>query len=92
MFDVLMLMYLGRQVEPIWGASEFVHYIVVVNAAVGICTFVTMFVLYIITRSQFYLFAKFSGFHGILAALMVALRQLLPDEHVPLPGCGRGAG
>jgi hypothetical protein len=26
-----------------------------------------------------------SGFHGILAALMVALRQLLPDERVPLP-------
>lgn len=84
--DVLGLMYLGRQVEPIWGAPEFVHYIIVVNAACGICTFITMYVLYIITRSQFYLFAKFSGFHGILAALMIALRQLLPDEHVPLPG------
>ena len=38
-----------------------------------------------VTRSQFYLFAKFSGFHGILAALMVALRQLLPEERVPVP-------
>ena len=83
--DMLGVMYLGRLVEPIWGAAEFVHFVVIVNLCVGACTFVTMYTLYIITRSQFYLFAKFSGFHGILAALMVALRQLLPEERVPLP-------
>lgn len=83
--DMLGVMYLGRLVEPIWGAAEFVHFVVVVNICVGACTFVTMYTLYIVTRSQFYLFAKFSGFHGILAALMVALRQLLPEERVPLP-------
>lgn len=83
--DMLGLMYLGRLVEPIWGASELIHFVVVVNLCVGACTFVTMYTLYVITRSQFYLFAKFSGFHGILAALMVALRQLLPEERVPLP-------
>jgi hypothetical protein len=37
-----------------------VHFVVVVNLAVGACTFVTMYFLYIVTRSQFYLFAKFS--------------------------------
>jgi len=45
---------------PAWGAAEFVHFVVVVNLAVGACTFVTMYFLYIVTRSQFYLFAKFS--------------------------------
>lgn len=83
--DMLGLMYLGRLVEPIWGATEFAYFVIIVNLCVGACTFVTMYTLYIVTRSQFYLFAKFSGFHGILAALMVALRQLLPEERVPLP-------
>ena len=44
-----------------------------------------MYILYVATASQFYLFAKFSGFHGVLAALTVALRQQLPEERVPLP-------
>ena len=41
-----------------------------------------MYVLYVVTQSQFYIFAKFSGFHGVLVALTVALRQQLPEERV----------
>jgi hypothetical protein len=41
-------------------------------------------VLYLCTRDQYYLFAKFGGFHGVTAALLVALRQTAPDE--PLGG------
>jgi hypothetical protein len=39
-------------------------------------------VLYLCTRDQYYLFAKFGGFHGVTAALLVALRQTAPDEPV----------
>jgi len=44
-----------------------------------------MYALYVCTRSQFFLFAQFGGFHGVLVALTVALRQQLPEERVPLP-------
>ena len=51
----------------------------------GVAAFATMFGLYVCTRSQFFLFAQFGGFHGVLVALTVALRQQLPEERVPLP-------
>jgi hypothetical protein len=35
-----------------------------------------------VTRDQYYLFAKFGGFHGVTAALLVALRQAAPDAPV----------
>ena len=83
--DAVGVMYLGRLLEPIWGTREFVNFVVVVQTCVGVAAFVTMYILYVATASQFYLFAKFSGFHGVLAALTVALRQQLPEERVPLP-------
>jgi hypothetical protein len=36
--------------------------------------------LYLATRDQYYLFARFGGFQGVTAALLVALRQTSPDD------------
>jgi membrane associated rhomboid family serine protease len=83
--DVLGVLYLGRLLEPIWGTPEFVRFVVVAQCAVGVSAFLTMYALYVCTRSQYYLFAQFGGFHGVLVALTVALRQQLPEERVPLP-------
>ena len=83
--DVLGVLYLGRLLEPIWGTPEFIKFIFITQTTVGAAAFVTMYVLYVSTTSQFYLFARFSGFHGVLVALTVALRQQLPEERVPLP-------
>jgi hypothetical protein len=83
--NVLGTLYLGRCLEPIWGAEELVRFVVLVNLAVGCAAFVTMYLLYVATYSQFYIFAKFSGFHGVLVALTVAVRQQLPLDRVPLP-------
>jgi membrane associated rhomboid family serine protease len=83
--DVLGVLYLGRLLEPIWGTAEFVRFVVVAQCAVGVSAFVTMYALYVCTRSQYFLFAQFGGFHGVLVALTVALRQQLPEERVPLP-------
>jgi hypothetical protein len=83
--DVLGMLYLGRCLEPMWGAEELVRFVVLINLAVGCAAFVTMYLLYVATYSQFYIFAKFSGFHGVLVALTVAVRQQLPLDRVPLP-------
>ena len=83
--DVLGVLYLGRLLEPIWGTAEFVRFVAVAQVAVGVSAFATMYLLYVCTRSQFFLFAEFGGFHGVLVALTVALRQQLPEERVPLP-------
>ena len=83
--DAVGVMYLGRLLEPIWGTREFVNFVVVVQTCVGVAAFVTMYILYVATASQFYLFAKFSGFSRRTRRAMVALRQQLPEERVPLP-------
>lgn len=81
--DTVSLLFIGRIVEPIWGNIEFVYFCMVVNTAVGVATFLNMYVLYVVTRSEFFLYAKFGGFHGVLAGLLVALRQLVPEDELP---------
>ena len=82
-FDVCCLLYIGKSLEPIWGATELLRFVVGVNIAVATMSWISMFLLYVISAGdEFYLFAKFGGFHGVLAALMLALRQVLPEEPV----------
>ena len=82
-FDVCGLLYIGKSLEPIWGATELLRFVVGVNIAVATMSWISMFFLYVISAGdEFYLFAKFGGFHGVLAALMLALRQVLPEEPV----------
>jgi membrane associated rhomboid family serine protease len=80
MFNSLMLIFIGKFVEASWDAQEFFKFIILINAVVGLCTFIIMFILYCITRDQYFLFAKISGFHGVIAGLLIALFQLSPDE------------
>jgi len=89
--DVVALMFLGRTIEPIWGHTEFVKFIAVVNLSVGCTTFFIMYFLYIVTRDTFYLMAKFGGFQGVIAGLLVAVRQLTPEEELipEAPACLR---
>ena len=60
--------------------QEFLRFILLVSLSVGTGTFVVMYFLYVLTRDQFYLFARFGGFHGVVAGLLVALRQMAGDE------------
>lgn len=82
LFSCFMLIFIGKFVEASWDAVEFCKFIVITNASIGASTFVIMFILYVITRDQYFLFAKISGFHGVIAALLIALLQLSPDECV----------
>jgi hypothetical protein len=82
LFSCFMLIFIGKFVEASWDPVEFCKFIVVTNACIGATTFVIMFVLYVVTRDQYFLFAKISGFHGVIAALLIALLQLSPDDCV----------
>ena len=79
---VTVVFTLGQRVERVWGAREFVRFVLLVNASVGTATFVCMYVLYIASRDQYYLFTTFGGFQGVVAGLLVAWRQVAPEEPV----------
>eukprot|EP00850_Spirogloea_muscicola_P024033 SM000426S15720 [mRNA] locus=s426:9334:10934:- [translate_table: standard] len=80
--DVLALLFVGRLVEPIWGSKEFLRFIVVVNTALAAATFATMIALFYATYSENFLYARISGFHGVVAGLLVAVKQLMPDQEI----------
>ncbi|KAK9158320.1 hypothetical protein Scep_004894 [Stephania cephalantha] len=82
--SALGLLFIGRLLEPIWGPKEFLKFIFVVNFLTYICAFVTAIALYYITKEENYLYAPISGFHGVLAGILVGIKQIFPDQELPL--------
>eukprot|EP00245_Coleochaete_scutata_P007092 TRINITY_DN2214_c0_g2_i1.p1 TRINITY_DN2214_c0_g2~~TRINITY_DN2214_c0_g2_i1.p1 ORF type:complete len:335 (-),score=59.00 TRINITY_DN2214_c0_g2_i1:148-1152(-) len=80
--NVVALLFIGRTLEPIWGSKEFLKFIIVVNFLVSTITFVVMITLYSVTLDSAFLYSKISGFHGVIAGFLVAIKQLLPEQEV----------
>ncbi|KAG0576582.1 hypothetical protein KC19_5G091300 [Ceratodon purpureus] len=78
------LLLAGRHLEPFWGSKEFMKFIVYVNLFTCASTFVLAVFLYFITRQGDYLYAPISGFHGILAGFLVAVKQIGPEQEIPV--------
>ncbi|PKI74603.1 hypothetical protein CRG98_004930 [Punica granatum] len=75
---------MGRFLEPIWGSREFVKFIFVVNFFTSLCVFVTAIALYYISREENYLYMPVSGFHGVLVGFLVGIKQIIPDQELPV--------
>lgn len=78
------LLFMGKLLEPVWGSKEFLKFIFIVNFLTSVCVFVTAIALYYITRQENYLYMPLSGFHGILLALLVGIKQIIPDQELSL--------
>lgn len=82
--SVLGLLSMGKLLEPIWGSKEFLKFIFVVNFLTSICIFITAIALYYITVQEIYLYMPLSGFHGVLSGFLVGVKQIVPDQELPL--------
>ncbi|CAN6992300.1 hypothetical protein IGI04_003994 [Brassica rapa subsp. trilocularis] len=80
--STVSLLFMGKFLEPVWGSKEFLKFIFVVNFLTYLCVFVTAIALYYITRLEIYLYMPFAGFHGVLAGLLVGIKQIIPDQEV----------
>ncbi|XP_023552913.1 rhomboid-like protein 19 [Cucurbita pepo subsp. pepo] len=78
------LLFVGKLLEPIWGSREFLKFIFVVNFITSLCVFITAIALYYITQEESYLYLPVSGFYGILAGFLVGIKQIIPDQELPL--------
>ncbi|XP_028782413.1 rhomboid-like protein 19 [Neltuma alba] len=78
------LLFIGKLLEPVWGSREFLKFIFVVNFLTSVCIFITAIALYYITRQEIYLYMPFSGFHGVLSGFLVGIKQMMPDQELPL--------
>jgi hypothetical protein len=90
---VSSLLFLSRIVEPLYGGREFARFLLVSLAGSGTLTFVAITLGYYIAaagefipidRAASLLYLPVCGFQGGLAALLVALKQLIPDNEVTL--------
>ena len=76
----------GRIVEPTVGAKEYCRFLAVCTACVGCAAFVSMLFVYYGRRDEKLLYEPFCGFHGVVASLLIAVRQLMPDAPVNFRG------
>ncbi|CAL0333402.1 unnamed protein product [Lupinus luteus] len=78
------LLFIGKLLQPIWGSREFLKFIFVVNFLTSVCLFITAIALYYITRQEIYLYMPLSGFHGVISGFLVGIKQIIPDQELPL--------
>ena len=64
------------------GAKEYARFLAVCTACVGGAAFVSMLFLYYGQRDEKILYEPICGFQGLVASLLVAVRQLMPDAPV----------
>jgi hypothetical protein len=81
---VLVTLYAGKILEPLWGSREFFRFVIIVDVAVGVATFVSGIVLYVLTRDMPFLFSGTHGYAGLIGAYLVAAKQLLPGQQTTL--------
>lgn len=86
---IMALLLLARIIEPVYGSTEFLKLILVVDFAASTATFCIAYIIFLSApddRKGRTLYKEFSGFHGLLAALLVAVKQIMPDHEVILAG------
>mmetsp|Transcript_36298 Transcript_36298/g.91666 ORF Transcript_36298/g.91666 Transcript_36298/m.91666 type:complete len:308 (-) Transcript_36298:710-1633(-) len=84
--NVVALLLLARLVEPVYGSKEFLKFLFVVDLLVCCTVFVVVYISYAISASGQLLYTEFSGFHGLIAALLVAVKQIMPHHELKLAG------
>jgi len=93
------LLFLARIIEPHYGSRSFIKFLLASLAACGTMTFICLtFCYYIITifenrgngdhlsQAGYLLYNPIRGFQGGLAAMLVAVKQVIPDNEVSLFG------
>ncbi|CAL8468418.1 g7958 [Coccomyxa elongata] len=87
-FSVLSCLALARIIEPVWGSSEFLKFLAATNVATGGATLFSLYIFFALTqyseKSGDLLYKEVSGFEGIVAACLVAIKQIMPDNEIML--------
>ncbi|MEW5300231.1 MAG: hypothetical protein WDW38_003064 [Sanguina aurantia] len=84
--EVAAVLLLVRLVEPLYGSREFLKFMFVLDFSICFMVFAGVYLVFAITSSGTLLYTEFTGFHGILAALLVAIKQVMPDHELKLLG------
>lgn len=90
--EAIAILFLARAVEPMYGSKEFLKFLFIVDFSTCLATFACAYVAFAVSvgtqseRAGQVLYSEFSGFHGVVAGLLVAVKQVLPDHEFKLFG------
>jgi membrane associated rhomboid family serine protease len=71
----------GKLIEPLWGTREMLYFFVIVNLSAAILSVGYYLFLYAVTFDPSILFdVTIHGLSGYIAAVSVAVRQIMPDH------------
>ncbi|XP_059472439.1 transmembrane protein 115 [Neocloeon triangulifer] len=83
LIDVLTLVLCGKLIEPLWGLVEMLIFFGVVNLSVAVLSAFFYLFLYMCTSNTELLFeVHIHGLAGYIAALSVAVKQIMPEHLV----------
>lgn len=78
--DIIIVGLCGKLIEPLWGQMEMMTFFGISNLGVAILSSLYYLCVYMCTRNDEYLFGvHIHGLSGYVAALCVAVRQVMPD-------------
>ncbi|ODN00644.1 Transmembrane protein [Orchesella cincta] len=79
--DIITVGLCGKLLEPLWGAKEMIFFFVLVNLSVSLLSVGYYLFLYAATSDPDILFEiQIHGLAGYIAAVSVAVRQIMPDH------------
>eukprot|EP00798_Chlamydomonas_sp_ICE-L_P004187 gene4187-14288_t len=84
--EIGLLLVLARLVEPTYGSKEFLKLIFVVTLMTSVSVFAVVCITFATTQNGKLLYTEFCGFHGVLAGLLVGVKQIMPDHEIKLLG------
>ncbi len=62
------------------------RFLLVVDLLTCSAVFVAVYIAYAVTQSGTLLYTQFTGFHGLAAAMLVAVKQIMPQHELKLLG------
>lgn len=80
LIDIVTVGLCGKLIEPLWGQMEMLTFFAIINLGVAILTSLYYLFVYMCTKNTEILFdVHIHGLAGYVAAVSVAVRQIMPD-------------
>lgn len=78
--DIIIVGLCGKLIEPLWGQMELMTFFAITNIGVAVLSSMYYLFVYFCTNDDDLLFnVHIHGLSGFLAAVFVAVRQIMPD-------------
>ncbi|KXJ20253.1 transmembrane protein 115 [Exaiptasia diaphana] len=80
--DIIILVLCGKVIEPLWGALEFLKFVLILDVGTSLATSALCLFIYMATFTTDIWFLQFSGMTGIISGMLVAFKQISPDQEL----------